>query len=52
MVIDGDDAQNKTFSFMVHHVYAKLVKKRHERDPLLKSFEMQVRRNRDQQQES
>ena len=27
MVIDGDNTQNTTFSFTVHHTYAKLVKK-------------------------
>ena len=27
MVIDGEKTQNKTFSFTVHHAYAKLVKK-------------------------
>ena len=27
MVINGDDTQNTTFSFTVHHAYAKLVKK-------------------------
>ena len=27
MVIDGDDTQNKNFSFTVHHAYSKLVKK-------------------------
>ena len=39
MVIDGSDTTNthtQTFSFTVHHVYAKLIEKIHKRDPLIK----------------
>ena len=42
MVIDGSDTTStqKNFFFVVHHSVHKASKKRHNRDPLLKSFEM------------
>ena len=45
MVVDGDDTQNKTFSFTVHHAYTKLVNKRHKRNPLVGTLENGYVRN-------
>ena len=50
MVINGSGTTNtdtKLLALLYITACAKLVKKRHKKDPLLKSLEMRVRRNRD-----